>query len=305
MANILVTGGCGFIGSNLVDKLIFAKHKVFVIDNMSTGLESNLNSSAIYLYDDIRDYVHDGDKFLKIIKRNNIKVVYHLAALSDVRLSIHDPINCYNVNHLASVAILDVCCDAEINKLVFASTSAVYGMPIYQPVDEKHPVNPISPYGLSKLAFEQHARYKSGSEMELIVFRLPNVYGPRQRSDLEGGVIAIFHDLMMRNKDVNFYGDGDQTRDWVHVKDIIEAFNIVLEKSLSKFEIFTLGSGVQNTLWDLFHYMASTMNYKKSPLIQKERKGDIRHMCMSREKVKKLLRWKPTIKLADGIKMLV
>ena len=304
MDNILITGGGGFIGSNLVDKLILANHKVFVIDDMSTGLKSNLNSSAIYLFDDIRDYINEREKLFNILKENNIQVVYHLAALADVRLSINDPIKCYNINQLASIAILDVCCDAGIKKLVFASTSAVYGTPIYQPVDEKHPVDPISPYGLSKLAFEQYAKYKSDRDMEIIVFRLPNVYGPRQRPDLEGGVVAIFYDLMKKNKNVTFFGDGNQTRDWVHVEDIIKAFFIVLEKSLSNYEIITLGSGIRNTLWDLFNYLSIAMHYKKSPIIAKERDGDIEHMYMSGKKAKKLLHWKPTIKLANGMKML-
>jgi len=304
MKNILVTGGCGFIGSNLVDKLILANHKVFVIDDMSTGLKSNLNPSATYFFDDIGDYINDRKMLFNIIKKNNIQIVYHLAALADVRLSINDPIKCYNINQIASVAILDVCCDADIKKLVFASTSAVYGTPIYQPVDEKHPVDSISPYGLSKLAFEQYAKYKSDGDMEIIVFRLPNVYGPRQRPDLEGGVVAIFYDLMKKNKNVTFFGDGNQTRDWVHVEDIIKAFIIVLEKSLSNFEIITLGSGFRNTLWDLFNYLSIVMHYKKSPIIAKERDGDIKHMCMSGKKVKKLLQWKPTIKLANGMKKL-
>jgi UDP-glucose 4-epimerase len=302
--NILITGGGGFIGSNLVDKLILANHKVFVIDNLSTGLKSNLNSSATYLFDDIRDYIKDRERLNSIIKENKIQVVYHLAALADVRLSINDPVKCYNINQLASVAILDVCCDAGIKKLVFASTSAVYGTPIYQPVDEKHPVDPISPYGLSKLAFEQYAKYKSSGDMEIVVFRLPNVYGPRQRPDLEGGVVAIFHDLMKKNKEVIFYGDGKQTRDWIHVEDIIKAFTLVLENSLSNFDIITLGSGIRNTLWDLFHYLSTAMHYKKSPIIEKERDGDIKDMCMSGKKVKKLLQWEPIIKLADGMKML-
>ena len=123
---VVIVGGCGFIGSNLVDKLILANHKVFVIDNMSTGLESNLNSLATYLFEDIRDYINDRNILFNIIKKNNIQVVYHLAALADVRLSINDPVKCYTVNQLASIAILDVCCDMGIKKLVFASTSAIY-----------------------------------------------------------------------------------------------------------------------------------------------------------------------------------
>ena len=126
MANILVTGGGGFIGSNLVDKLILANHKVFVIDNMSTGQESNLNSLATYLFNDIRDYINEREKLFNILKENNIQVVYHLAALADVRLSINDPIQCYNVNQFASIAILDACVEAGIKKLIFASTSAVF-----------------------------------------------------------------------------------------------------------------------------------------------------------------------------------
>lgn len=306
MGNILVTGGCGFIGSNLVDKLIEENEKVIVIDDLSTGQLTNKNSSAKYFEESILDYINDKEKLCSLLNDNDIDIVYHLAALADVRLSIHDPINCYNVNHLASISILDICYEVGVKKFIFASTSAVYGTPEYQPVDEKHPVNPISPYGLSKLAFEQYLQYKSlsNNNIEIVIFRLPNVYGPRQRADLEGGVIAIFQHLMENNNNVTFFGKGDQTRDWVHVYDIVKVFSFVINKKLNTFNIISIGSQVEKTLWDLFNYLSSELKYKKLPIIINKRDGDIKHMCLSNTKLKEVFNWEPEILLSEGIKKL-
>ena len=301
---ILVTGGSGFIGSNLVDFLISDGHSVVVLDDLSTGLEANHNELARYLKRDLCRYIEHPEELVEILKKFDIDTVYHLAASADIFLSMNNPEIVYRINVLASIALLGICEKSGIQKLVFASTSAVYGEPKYLPVDEKHPVNPISPYGLSKLAFEQYLNYFSiSSKMSITVFRLPNVYGSRQRPDLEGGVVAIFYELMQKDNPISIFGDGKQTRDWVHVEDIVNAFVKALNDT-SNFEILLLGSNTETSLNKLFECLAEVIQYKGRPNYTKKRSGDIKNMVMDFEKALDLIGWKPTITLSQGIKKL-
>ncbi len=302
--NILVTGGSGFIGSNLVDLLISDGHSVLVIDDLSTGLKINHNSLVSYIEKDLCKYINHPEELVAILNEFKIDTVYHLAASADVFLSMNNPEVVYKINVLASIALLGACAKTKVKKIMFASTSAVYGEPEYLPVDEKHSVNPISPYGLSKLAFEQYLNYFSNNgKMSITVFRLPNVYGPRQRPDLEGGVVAIFYDLMKEHKPVFIFGDGKQTRDWVHVEDIISAFVKALNYK-SNFQILLLGSNKETSLNKLFDCLADEIQYKGRPSYKKKRSGDIKNMVMDFEKALDLIGWEPKITLSEGIRKL-
>jgi len=303
--NILVTGGSGFIGSHLVDLLLIDGNSVTVIDNLSTGLRENENKNAKYIHKDIKSFIDNPNDLIDIINLHDIEIIYHLAASADVYLSVNYPEKVYEVNLLSSIAIANACSNTSVSKLIFASTSAVYGEPEYLPVDENHPTSPVSPYGLSKLGFEQYLKYHSMvSDKEYVIFRLPNVFGPRQRPDLEGGVIAIFENLIRNDEEISFYGDGSQTRDWVHVDDVVKAF--CLAKGFKKdFEIFSLGSEVQTSLNQLYKYLLELTDYKKKPIFLKERSGDIKHMVMSYKNVNKALNWKPIITLKDGLVNLI
>ena len=303
--NILVTGGCGFIGSHLVDRLVSEGFNVFVIDNLLTGLKENINKKASYYFNDINDYVNNNESFRELVLDNKINTVFHLAACTDVRDSLDNPLNVYKTNLLSSISIINICNRAGVEKFIFASTSAVYGEPKYLPVDEDHPTIPISPYGLSKLGFEQYLEYSNiRNNISFFIFRLPNVYGPRQRSDLEGGVVAIFHESMKINKRIIFFGDGKQTRDWVHVYDIVNAFIKSLNYKL-KSGVFTLGSGEKTRLIDLFNFMKESYPYKKEQVFKEFRDGDIKHMVMSGKKAQKILNWKAEINLKKGINLIM
>ena len=302
--SILVSGGSGFIGSNLVDLLIKEGHEVVVVDNLSTGLIENENDKATYFHMDITNFIRKPEIFENILQKKNIDTVYHLAASADVSLSLDHPEKVYEINLLSSISIVNICTKFDIKNFVFASTSAVYGEPTYLPVDEEHPSFPISPYGLTKLAFEQYLQYLSTiSDNSYVIFRLPNVYGPRQRPDLEGGVIAIFDNLIKNNKTVNFFGDGSQTRDWVHVSDIILAFSKAM-KLEKHFHLFSLGSGEQTSLSKLYKYMLEIQEYTKEPNFLDERSGDIKHMVMTNKKARKFLDWVPKVKLREGLMQL-
>jgi len=305
MNSILVTGGCGFIGSNLVDKLVSMGNRVYVIDDLSTGVKSNQNSGANYIVNDIYNYCESEEELKNLIVDNNIKIVFHLAGLSNVREGIENPIPTFQVNFLSSIAISDICSKNGVEKFIFVSTSAVYGDPHYFPVDESHKTFPKSPYGLSKLISENYFKYLSKiCEMDIVVFRLPNVYGPRQRPDLEGGVVGIFYDLMKNSKEVTFFGDGYQTRDWVHVYDIVDSFVKILKIDDLNYEIISLGSEKKHTLIDLFKYLSEHLKYNLKPNVEIERVGDIKYMIMSGRKAKKLLDWEPKIQLNDGVKIM-
>jgi UDP-glucose 4-epimerase len=298
---ILVTGGSGFIGSTLVDLLITEGHSVLVIDDLSTGLSSNHNEFATYLNEDLCRYIDHPEEIVAILDKHNVDTVYHLAASADVFLSINNPEKVYKINVLASIALARACKKAGVKKLVFASTSAVFGEPKYLPVDEDHDTNPISPYGLSKLGFEQYLNYFSiDADMSITVFRLPNVYGPRQRPDLEGGVIAIFYGLMKQGLPIRMFGDGQQTRDWVYVDDIASAFYRA-QKNQEKFNIFLLGSNTETSLNDLFDCLVNVTGYKEDPQYGDARAGDIKNMVMTYSKANLALSWMPLTTLSEGI----
>ena len=298
---ILVTGGSGFIGSTLVDLLINEGHSVIVIDDLSTGLSSNHNESATYINEDLCRYIDHPEEIITVLQEHNIDTVYHLAASADVFLSINNPEKVYKINVLASIALVRACKKTGVKKLVFASTSAVFGEPKYLPVDEDHDTNPISPYGLSKLGFEQYLNYFSiDTDMSITVFRLPNVYGPRQRPDLEGGVIAIFYGLMKQSQPIHMFGDGQQTRDWVYVDDIANAFYKAL-KNHEKFNIFLLGSNTETSLNDLVACLVNVTGYKENPQYGAIRAGDIKNMVMTYSKANQSLNWTPGTTLSEGI----
>ena len=298
---ILVTGGSGFIGSTLVDLLIDEGHSVIVVDDLSTGLSSNHNESATYINEDLCRYIDYPEEIIRVLQENNIDTVYHLAASADISLSINNPEKVYMINVLASIALARACKKTGVKKLVFASTAAVFGEPKYLPVDEDHDTNPLSPYGLSKLGFEQYLNYFSiDTDMSITVFRLPNVYGPRQRPDLEGGVIAIFYSLMKQSQPIYMFGDGQQTRDWVYVDDIANAFYKAL-KNHDKFNIFLLGSNTETSLNDLFACLVDVTGYRENPHYGAIRAGDIKNMVMTYSKANQSLNWTPGITLSEGI----
>ncbi len=302
--NILVTGGLGFIGSHLVDHLIRDRHEVLVIDNLSTGDKKNINTKAHYVYKDLKIFIETDSELKELITRHNIQVIYHLAANASVNSSLENPLMMIEENFNASVALIEAAKNTNVRKFLFSSTSAVYGEPIYYPVDENHSTDPLTPYGLSKLLFEKYLYYfKKTSDISIVAFRLPNVYGPRQRFDLEGGVVAIFNEKIKSNENVTIYGDGEQKRDWVFVGDIVAAFQTAINADIS-FDIISIASGVSKTVNELFLLTKRKYNYKKQPIMKKARDGDITKMVMDNKKAKKILGWEAKVDLAVGISLI-
>ena len=304
-SNILVTGGSGFIGSNLVDLLVKNDHSVIVVDNLSTGLLANENPEARYYRHDIIDYIAKPGLIEQLLKKNDIQVVYHLAASADIGRSMADPVNFYQNNLLGSIALLNACNDYGIQKFIFASTSAVIGEPEYLPVDEQHKTAPISPYGLTKLNFEQYISYFSlNSQIKFTSLRFPNVFGLRQRPDLEGGVVAIFKEMVSAREQIIVFGDGEQTRDWVNVSDITSALIASMQVD-HQHEIISLGSSIGISVNELVASMESILGRSLNCRHVEPRTGDIRHMVMDGSKAKTVLGWEPKMKFEKGLKNLL
>ncbi|NFJ21129.1 NAD-dependent epimerase/dehydratase family protein [Clostridium botulinum] len=292
---ILVTGGAGFIGSNLVDKLISMGNDVCIIDNLSTGNINNVNKKARLYINDILD-----SNIANIFKKEKFDIVYHFAAQIDVQKSIKDPMFDSNVNICGTVNILKSCVDYGVKKIIYPSSAAVYGQPEYLPIDEKHRVKPISSYGLSKYTPEEYIRsFSELYNLDYTIFRYANVYGIRQDPKGEGGVVSIFMDRLFKNYPLCIFGDGKALRDYIYVEDVVNV-NIAALYNGSR-NLFNIGTGVYTTVKDLAKMMIDTMKVQSHIEYQEARKGDIEKSYFNIEKAKVELKWEPKYNLQKGL----
>jgi len=293
---ILVTGGAGFIGSNLVDALLGLGHDVVVVDNLSSGLKKNLNPKARFYEVDIRD-----KKLSEVFEREKPDIVDHHAAQIDVRKSGEDPIADAEANILGSLNVITNCIRSGVKRIVYASTGgAIYGDPQYLPADENHPINPISQYGVSKHAVEHYLHlYNIIHGLEYVALRYSNVYGQRQNPYGEAGVVAIFAIQMLTGKQPTIFGPGDKTRDYLHVSDIVAANIIALERG--KNAIYNIGTGIETKDQEIFDTLASVLGYKGKPIYAPVRKGEVYRIALDSSKARKELGWSPKLSLGEGI----
>lgn len=278
---ILVTGGAGFIGSHMVDIFIENNYKVIVADNLSTGRKENINSKAVFYNIDIKDY-----KALEnIFQNNSIKYVIHLAAQVSVPHSMRDPINDANENIIASLNVFELSKKYNIKKIIVSSSAAVYGVPKYLPIDENHTVNPISYYGLSKITMEKYIELYN---IDYIICRFSNVYGPRQTPHGEAGVVSIFIDNFINNKEINIFGNGKQTRDFIYVKDIAKIFLELINKNVSR-QILNISTNSAITINNLFENVVKISNKNIKANYLDVREGDIEHSILDNKKLLSLI----------------
>ncbi len=303
---ILVTGGVGFIGSHLVDRLIKTGYRVVVIDNLSTGKKENLNpaffkksgaGAKVKFYKiDIFD-----SEISQIFKKEKPEIVFHYAAQIDLRKSIIDPITTFNVNILGSLNILENCRKYKVKKIIFASTGgAIYGEANVIPTPEDYLVNPLSPYGISKLTVENYLNYYyQVFGLSYISLRLANVYGPRQNSKGEAGVIAIFCDKMLSKKQPVINGSGQQTRDFVFVDDVIKANILAMKRN--KAGIFNIGTAKEIDINTIFRKLKKLAESKTEKKHGSEKIGEQRRSCLDYSKAKKELSFEPKYSLNKGL----
>jgi UDP-glucose 4-epimerase len=294
---ILVTGGAGFIASQIADAFLKEGHEVYILDNLSTGFLKNVNPSAHFVKADI-----SSPSLLDLFEKVKFDVVNHHAAQIDVRKSVSDPVFDANTNILGTINLLQACIKTGVKKFMFASTGgAVYGEQEYFPADEKHPTNPVSPYGITKLSIEKYLYfYNSEYGLKYTILRYANVYGPRQNPFGEAGVVAIFTNKLLRKENPIINGDGKQTRDYVFVEDVVKANVTALNDDSS--EIYNVGTGTETSVNDLFTKLNNIAGNKAEEKHGPAPKGEQARSVITSEKLLKRFNWKPSIKIDEGLK---
>jgi len=293
---ILVTGGAGFIGSQIVDAFIDRGHDVCIIDNLSTGSEKNINSKARFFNCDIGD-----TNIIQVFDKEKFDAVNHHAAQIDVRKSVSDPIFDANTNILGTINLLQACMKTGVKKFMFASTGgAVYGEQEDFPADEKHPTNPISPYGITKLSIEKYLYfYKNEYGLNYTILRYANVYGPRQNPFGEAGVVAIFCNKLLNNESPKINGDGKQTRDYVFVEDVVKANVLALDDSDST--IYNVGTGKETDVNTIFRKLNVYAGGFAKELHGPAAKGEQLRSVITSDKLYQKFNWKPSVNIDEGL----
>jgi UDP-glucose 4-epimerase len=293
---VMVTGGAGFIGSHVVDQYIGAGHDVVVVDDLSTGRQSNLNPAARFYQVDIRS-----PQMHEIFKAEKPEVISHHAAQMDVRRSMKEPLFDADVNILGSIKLLELAREFGTRKFIHISSGgAAYGEPVYLPCDEDHPVRPLCPYGASKYTFELYLyMYQENYGQDYTVLRYPNVYGPRQDPYGEAGVVAIFSGQMLRGQPVTINGTGEQVRDFVYVTDCAKANLLALETGGG--QVFNLGFGVGTTINEVFQHLKEITAYPENANFGPAKAGETFRIYLDASRAKRELGWEPTFSLREGL----
>lgn len=293
---IVVTGGAGFIGSNIVDAYLEEGHEVHILDDFSTGQKSNLNRKAELHEVDITD-----PRAARVIERIKPDAMNHHAAQMDVRHSVADPTFDARVNIIGFITLLEAAKNAGVKKVIFASSGgAVYGEQDVFPAPEDHVTRPASPYGVSKRAGELYlSYYQQTFGLPYIALRYANVYGPRQSAKGEAGVVAIFLTLLLAGKTPVINGDGGQTRDYVYVGDVVAAnVNAV---SSSFVGAVNIGTGVETDVISLFQHLRRAVGSEIQAVHGPAKTGEQRRSSLDARRATEVLGWRPRMALADGL----
>jgi len=303
---ILVTGGAGFIGSHLVDRLMKESYEVVVLDNFSAGKVENIQR---HLGDQSFDLIKGDIRNSKDVKKavGHADVVFHLAAIVNVPLSIEDPLLVNDVNVRGTLNLLEASVKEDIQRFIYVSSCAVYGEACYLPINEKHPIMPLSPYGISKFTAEHHCKiFHMIHGLKTVCLRFFNVYGPKQSEGPYSGVITQFINRLKQGKPPIIYGDGKQTRDFVYVEDVVEASTKALKSQNCVGEVINVGTGKPTTvneiakvLMELFKETGRKSEYGPP------RAGDIQDSYADIGKAGRVLGYRPRIRLEEGIKRLL
>ena len=295
--NVLVTGGAGFVGSHVVDRLLAASHTVHVLDNLATGRRERVPAAARLHVCDLRDARLD-----TVITAARPAVVVHVAAQAAVSRSVSDPRHDASVNVLGTIALLESCRRAGVPRAVYISTGgAAYGDTDVLPTPEDHPIRPASPYGISKVTAERYLEvWAALTGASGLTLRLANVYGPRQDPAGEAGVIAIFASRLLSGVRCVVNGDGDQTRDYVYVGDVADAVALAVS-SPDAVGIANIGTGIETTVNELYRRLARLTNVRGDAEHAPAKPGEQRRSVLDATRAKSLLGWSATTPLDEGL----
>jgi len=303
---VLVTGAAGFIGSNLVDRLLADGDTVIAVDDLSTGRVVNLDGAR----------AHDGFEFVQadivsadligLLSDTRPEVVYHLAAQVDVRRSVADPAFDATVNVIGAVRLAEAARRAEVRKVVNTSSGgAIYGVPDNFPTNETAPADPVSAYGAAKLATEVYLNtFHHLYGMDCTHIAPANVYGPRQEPHGEAGVVAVFAKALLAGARTTVFGDGSNTRDYVFVDDVVEAF-VRASGTVGSGQRFNIGTGVETSDRALHTVVAAVLGAPDEPQSAPARLGDVKRSCLDARKAEMILSWRARVRLEEGVRRTV
>jgi UDP-glucose 4-epimerase len=305
----LVTGGAGFIGSNLVDRLLAEGHAVDVIDDLSTGSLANLSEARADPNHELTFHRLDlrAPDAVDLIERRRPEIAFHLAAQASVKVSTDDPVLDAAVNVVGGVNVIEGARRAGATKVVYAASGGtIYGEVDADdlPVREGHALNPLSPYGLSKKAVHDYlVGYRQMHDLEFTSLALANVYGPRQDPHGEAGVVAIWTERLLAGEPGTIFGDGRHTRDYVYVDDVVDGFVRATERGGGL--LVNIGTGVQTSNHELYRAVAAAVGVDAEPSWGPPRPGDVLHSALDPGRAAIQLGWRPWTSLADGLSLTV
>jgi UDP-glucose 4-epimerase len=297
---IVVTGGAGFIGSHVVDRLVSGGHTVTVVDDLSAGVQENINGAATLRVCDIRSI-----ELRRVFEAAEPRAVVHLAAQAAVPRSLSEPQFDASVNILGTINVLEAAQAAGVDRLVYISTGgAAYGDTLVLPTPEDHLTRAISPYGVSKVTAERYVECWTGlTRMTGISLRLANVYGPRQRAEGEAGVVAIFVRRLLAGTQCRIYGDGEQTRDYVYVADVAEAVDAALASDTGG--VLNVSTARETSVKALYAQLSAAIGTSREPEYAAARPGDVRRSVLDNRRARAVLGWEPRTTLAEGLALTV
>jgi len=295
----LITGGAGFIGSHLVDSLIKKGYEVTIIDNLSTGKKENLNPNCKFYNADITEGLDN------IFQTEKPEIVIHAAAQTMLRKSLEEPLLDAKTNILGTINVLEACRKNNVKKIIYISTGgARVGEPEYLPVDEKHPLNPSAPYGISKHSAEHYVwLYKELYDLDYLIFCFGNVYGPRDDPNCKR-VTSLFAYQMINDQIPTIFGDGKQTRDFIYVLDLAEFIVNSIEKT-PKHKLFHLANGDQISVNEIFQILKRQIGFNEEAKHIEGIKGEVRDIVLDTTLVKEELGWKPIHSFEEGLSKVV
>lgn len=298
--NILVTGGAGFIGSHITDKLIGLGHQVTVLDNLSSGSKNNLQASVELVEENICNH----QAITSLLTEKKFDAIFHLAAQIDVRASVAYPLSDAQTNILASLHLINEAAKTGVQTFIFSSTGgAIYGDTAIRPTPENHSEHPLSPYGIGKLTIDKYLHFfKTIAPMRTVSLRYANVYGPRQNPHGEAGVVAIFINRMLASTNPVINGDGKQTRDYVFVEDVADANIRALENPQAS-GVYNIGTGQESTVVELFQHLNT--HFKNSFIEQhgESKPGEQLTSSLDSTRANQELNWKAQVSLEQGLEM--